>query len=93
MKKSKQFIAFLLSLMLIMTMIPSLSFAMNENEKAEPQEQTQVTDEEKNYDNAESLDVTQDETGKKEIDDAAEKAKKVDEIISVKEAMSYVYAE
>ena len=29
----------------------------------------------------------------KEIDDAAEKAKKVDEIISVKEAMSYVYAE
>lgn len=72
MKKSKQFIAFLLSLMLIMTMIPSLSFAMNENEKAEPQEQTQVTDEEKNYDNAESLDVTQDETGKKEIDDADE---------------------
>ena len=29
----------------------------------------------------------------KEIDDAADKAKKVDEIISVKEAMSYVYAE
>ena len=28
----------------------------------------------------------------KEIEDAAEKAKKVDKIISVEEAMSYVYA-
>ncbi|MCR2033571.1 Ig-like domain-containing protein [Anaerofustis stercorihominis] len=79
MKKSKRFIAVLLALMLMITIVPSLSFAMDEDGEMMSQEQTVVSDEVKNADDSEVVDVTKNEADKNAIDEEKNNNKSSDE--------------